>query len=99
MVAELNDYQLKLIKIAGEFVWHSHQHTDEVFVVLDGEMETLFRDGRVALRKGEMFVVQKGVEHKPVAAEECHVLLIEPRGVVNTGDCTEGTSAEQDIWI
>ena len=99
VVAELNDYQFKLVKIQGEFVWHAHEHTDEVFVVLEGEMEILFRDGRVALREGEMFVVAQGVEHKPVATEECHVLLIEPRGVINTGDAGGERTAPGDRWV
>lgn len=99
VIAELNDYQLKLAKIQGEFVWHAHADTDEVFVVLSGEMEILFRDGRVPLKTGEMFVVPKGVEHKPIAEAECQILLIEPRGVVNTGDVEDRLTAEGDVWI
>ena len=99
VVAELNDYQLKLVKIEGEFVWHSHTDTDEVFVVLAGEMDLHFRDGHVSLSVGEMFVVPQGVEHKPVAQHECHVLLIEPRGVVNTGDSGGPKTAKGDVWI
>ncbi len=97
--AELNDYQLKLVKIVGDFVWHSHAHTDELFWVLKGEMEIAFRDGSVTLREGELFVVPKGVEHKPSAAQECHILLIEPRGVVNTGEAAGALTAENDVWI
>ena len=99
VVATLNDYQLKLVKLQGEFVWHAHDHTDEVFIVLSGEMDILFRDGRVTLREGEMFVVPKGLEHKPVAADECHVLLVEPDDVVNTGDAGGPLTAEQDRWV
>ena len=86
VVAELNDYQFKVVKLQGEFVWHTHQNTDEAFLVIEGEMEIGFRDGGVTLRAGEMFVVPKGVEHCPKADEETHVLLIEPRATVNTGD-------------
>ena len=99
IVAEFNDYQVKVVKIEGEFVWHAHAHTDEVFIVLSGEMEILFRDGSVRLAPGEMFVVPKGVEHKPVAPSECEILLIEPRGVVNTGNSGGELTAEGDVWI
>jgi mannose-6-phosphate isomerase-like protein (cupin superfamily) len=99
VIAEMNEIQFKLVKLQGEFVWHSHVHTDEAFILLEGEMEIEFRDGRVNLSTGEMFVVPKGVEHKPVAAQECHVLLIEPRGVVNTGDAGGEMTADNDIWI
>ena len=99
IIAEMNDYQLKLVKLQGEFVWHAHAQTDEVFIVLSGAMEIRFRDGAVALAEGEMFVVPKGVEHKPVADQECHVLLVEPRGVVNTGQTGGAKTAEQDVWI
>ena len=86
VVAELNDYQFKLVKLEGEFVWHRHADTDEAFIVIDGRMAIELRDGDVELGPGEMYVVRKGVEHRPVAARECHVMLVEPRGVVNTGD-------------
>ena len=86
VVAELNDYQFKVVKLQGEFVWHTHQNTDEAFLVIDGEMEIGFRDGGVTLRAGEMFVVPKGVEHCPTSDEEVHLLLIEPTGTPNTGD-------------
>ena len=99
VIAEMNDYQLKLVKIEGEFVWHDHKDTDEVFIVVNGEMAIEFRDGRVDLAAGEMFVVPKGVEHKPVADSECHVLLVEPRGVVNTGESGGKLTAENDKWI
>jgi len=101
VVAEMNDYQFKLAKIEGEFVWHAHPETDEVFFVVDGEMSIEFRDGKVELSTGDLYVVPKGVEHKPVAEKECAILLVEPRGVVNTGDATdgEGLKAENDVWI
>ena len=85
VVALLNDYEIKVVKLRGEFVWHSHEHTDELFLVVDGELTNQLRDGDVVLRPGQLFVVPKGVEHCPTAAGEVHALLIEPVGVVNTG--------------
>jgi len=99
VVAEMNDYQFKLVKIQGEFVWHKHVETDEVFLVVDGAMAIEFRDGRVELAAGEMFVVPRGVEHKPVASAECQVMLIEPRGIVNTGDVGGERTAQNDVWV
>ena len=99
VVAQMNDYQLKLVKIQGEFVWHSHADTDEVFIVLDGRMRIELRDGGVDLGPGEMFVVPKGVEHKPSAPDECRILLVEPNGVVNTGDAGGAKTAPNDVWI
>lgn len=100
VVAEMNDYQFKIVKILGDFVWHDHQDTDETFVVLEGELRIDFRDGAVFLNDGEMYVVPKGVVHKPYAEHEVKVLLIEPRGVVNTGAETPGDrTAENDVWI
>ena len=99
VIAEMNDYQLKLVKLQGEFVWHDHKDTDEVFFVLEGEMEIGFRDRTVTLKAGELFVVPKGVEHITRAARECHALLIEPRGVVNTGEAGGALTAENDRWI
>ena len=99
IVAEMNDYQFKLVKIQGEFVWHAHAETDEVFIVIDGEMTLEFRDGGVPLSAGEMYVVPKGVEHRPIAARECCVMLVEPRGVVNTGDAGGAYTAPNDVWV
>jgi len=99
IIAEMNDIQFKLVKLQGEFVWHSHADTDEVFILLEGKLTIEFRDGRIDLSSGEMVVVPKGVEHKPLAAQECHVLLVEPRGVVNTGDAGGELTADNDIWI
>jgi len=99
VIAEMNDYQFKLAKIQGEFVWHSHADTDEVFIVLEGEMTLEFRDKSVPLAAGEMYVVSKGVEHRPVAARECCIMLVEPRGVVNTGSTGGAYTAENDVWI
>ncbi|MBL8098620.1 MAG: cupin domain-containing protein [Anaerolineales bacterium] len=99
IIAQLNDYQLKLAKVQGEFVWHDHPETDEVFLVVKGQLTILFRDGEVKLNEGEMFVVPKGVEHKPVAENECHIMLIEPAGTVNTGDAESNLTAPNDVWI
>ena len=99
VVARMNDYEFKLVKLEGEFVWHSHAGTDEVFIVVDGELTIHFRDGDVRLRAGEMFVVPKGVEHKPSAATECRVMLVEPAGTVNTGDAVSDRTAPQGVWV
>lgn len=99
VVAEMNDYQFKVVRIAGEFVWHSHAETDETFIVLDGQLRINFRDGHVLVNSGEMYVVPKGVEHKPHASEEVQMLLIEPRGVANTGDQGGERTAPNDVWI
>jgi mannose-6-phosphate isomerase-like protein (cupin superfamily) len=99
VVAEMNEIQFKLVKLQGEFVWHNHVDTDEVFIVLEGEMDIEFRKGPIHIASGEMFVVPKGIEHRPVAKGECHVLLVEPRGVVNTGDAGGELTAANDIWI
>ena len=99
VIAQMNDYQFKLVKIRGEFVWHSHEDTDEVFVVLDGEMTIELRDSSVHLKAGEMFVVPKGVEHKPSAQIECKVMLVEPYGVVNTGNAGGAYTAPNNVWI
>jgi mannose-6-phosphate isomerase-like protein (cupin superfamily) len=99
VVAEMNDYQFKLVKFQGEFVWHRHTNTDEVFIVLNGEMEIAFRDRAVVVGAGEMFVVPKGHEHITRAKSECQALLIEPRGVINTGDAGGVLTAKHDIWI
>jgi len=99
VVAELNEYQFKLVKLQGEFVWHRHEDTDEAFLVLHGELRIDFRDGMATLRAGEMTVVPRGVEHRPHADAECHILLIEPRGVVNTGDAGGARTAPNDVWV
>src|ERR671918_500491 len=99
IVAQMNDYHFKIVKVQGEFVWHDHLETDEVFIVLKGQLEIQFRDGKVLLYEGEMFVVPKGMEHKPVAENECHILLIEPAGTVNTGEVVDERTAPNDIWI
>ncbi|MBS7561580.1 MULTISPECIES: cupin domain-containing protein [Pseudomonas] len=99
VIAEMNDYQFKISKLQGEFVWHSHADTDETFIVLDGLLHIDFRDGQVSIASGEMFVVPKGVEHKPWAEQEVKLLLIEPKGVLNTGDQGGERTAQNDVWI
>lgn len=99
VIAEMNDYQFKLAKIHGEFVWHSHQETDETFIVLKGEMSIHLRDGEINLKEGEMYVVPKGIEHKPFSEDECHILLIEPQGVVNTEGVESELNYENNVWI
>jgi mannose-6-phosphate isomerase-like protein (cupin superfamily) len=99
VIAEMNDYQFKVVKIKGDFVWHDHKNTDETFIVLDGKLRIDFRDGHVTLSKGEMYVVPKGKEHKPFAEEEVKILLIEPRGVLNTGHEDGERTAKNDVWI
>jgi mannose-6-phosphate isomerase-like protein (cupin superfamily) len=100
VVAEMNDYQFKLVRIEGDFVWHLHADTDETFIVLEGTLRIDFRDGDVTLRAGEMFVVPKGKEHKPYAENEVKLLLIEPRGVANTGEQqVSQRTVQNDIWI
>ncbi len=112
VIAEMNDYQFKLVKVSGEFVWHEHPDTDEAFIVLDGELwidlegeagEAGEERPAVALSRGEMYVVPKGVSHRPRTAgedAECHLLLIEPTGVVNTGEVEDsGLHAPNDVWI
>ena len=99
VIAEMNDYQFKVVKLQGDFIWHDHQDTDETFIVLEGELRIDFRDGHVQLAAGEMFVVPKGLEHKPYANNEVKVLLIEPRGVLNTGHQGGERTADNDVWI
>ena len=98
IVGYLNDYKLVVVKVLGEFVWHSHPDTDDFFLVLSGRLTIQLRDRDVVLEPGQLFVVPRGVEHCPTAEEETHVLLIEPRGTVNTGDAGGPlTVAEREI--
>jgi len=96
VVARLNDYELKVVKLQGEFVWHSHEDTDELFLVIDGRLTIQLRDGDVALGPGEMYVVPRGVEHCPIAEGEVSAMLIEPIGVVNTGGAGGELTAAHD---
>ena len=99
VIAEMNDYQFRLAKGGREFVWHDHPDTDEVFIIIEGSLEIEFRDGKVTLNEGEMFVIPKGVEHKPFARKLCKVLLVEPKGVTNTGDAGGELTVVNDIWV
>ncbi|GHB60731.1 cupin [Psychrosphaera saromensis] len=99
VIAEMNDYQFKLAKVEGEFVWRNHPDTDEVFIVIEGSLNIEFREGVVTLNSGEMFVIPKGMEHKPLAVNECKIMLVEPKGVVNTGDSDSELTAPNDMWV
>ncbi len=99
IVAQMNDYYFKLVKVEGEFVWHSHPETDEVFLVIEGELRIDFRDGAVELKQGEMVVVPRGAEHRPCAQRECQILLIEPVETVNTGDAGGDRTVIDPEWI
>jgi mannose-6-phosphate isomerase-like protein (cupin superfamily) len=95
IVASFNDNDVMVVKVLGEFNWHSHADTDDFFLVLSGEVVIEMRDGDVTLNQGELYVVPKGVEHRPVARTEAHILLIEPKGLPNTGDAeTAATKVE-----
>ena len=99
VIAEMNDYHFKIAKIKGEFIWHDHKDSDETFIVIEGTMCIKLRDGIVELSKGEMFVVPKGVEHKPYAENECKILVIEPRGIINTGSAGGELTITRDVWV
>ena len=99
VVATLNDYEVKVVKVKGEFVWHSHADTDELFLVVDGSLTIRLPDGEVTLGPGQLFVVPRGVEHCPVAAEEASLVLIEPTGVVNTGEAGGDLTATHDTTL
>ncbi len=99
VIAEMNDYQFKIVKLEGDFIWHSHPETDETFFVIEGELRIDFRDQSVRIGPGELFVVPKGIEHKPFAEKEVKLMLIEPRGTTNTGDAGGERTAQSDVWI
>jgi mannose-6-phosphate isomerase-like protein (cupin superfamily) len=99
VIAEMNDYQFKVVKLQGDFIWHDHKDTDETFIVIEGDLRIDFRDGTAHVSCGEMFIVPKGVEHKPYAEHEVKLLLIEPRGVLNTGHEGGERTAASDVWI
>ena len=99
VVAEMNDYQFKLVRLEGDFVWHDHQDTDETFIVLEGTLVIDFQDGTVELEAGQMLVVPKGVPHRPRASTEAKVLIVEPKGVINTGDAESHMTAPLDDWL
>jgi mannose-6-phosphate isomerase-like protein (cupin superfamily) len=95
----MNDYHFNFLKFQAYFVWHRHDDTDETFIVINGEMRIYFHEGTVHLSAGEMFVVPKGVKHKPFAEKECKALLVEPAGTVNTGNAGGELTAEEGVWI
>jgi len=99
IIAQLNDYHLKIAKIEGEFIWHSHQETDEMFLVIDGELTIHLRDGLLHLEPGELCVIPKGVEHRPTAEKECQILMVEPAGTLNTGNAGGEMTIEETDWI
>jgi mannose-6-phosphate isomerase-like protein (cupin superfamily) len=99
VIAEMNDYQFKIVKIQGDFIWHDHPETDETFIVLEGTLRIDFRDGSVTIGPGEMYVVPRGIQHKPFAAAEVRLLLIEPRGILNTGHAGGARTAQNDVWV
>jgi len=97
LVDTIDDYEIKIVKLLGDFVWHQHADEDELFVVLNGSFRMDFRDRQVTLRAGEMIVVPRGAEHKPYAEAECEVLLLERQGVVNTGDASPSTYTRRSV--
>jgi len=99
VIAEMNDYQFKLVKVKGHFTWHEHRDTDEVFIVIDECLNIEFRDSLVTLGSGEMIVIPKGIEHKPSATSECKIMIVEPKGVINTGDSGTELTAKNDVWV
>lgn len=99
IIAQMNDYHFKLVRIQGDFVWHSHSDTDEVFIVLEGDMTIHFRDSEVRLSSGEMFVIPRGVEHKTSASRECKIMLVESAGTINTGEVRGDLTAQDGVWI
>jgi mannose-6-phosphate isomerase-like protein (cupin superfamily) len=99
IIAQMNNHHFKIVKFQGEFVWHSHDDTDEVFIVPDGEMSIAFRDGSVELKAGEMFFVPKSAEHRPFAKKECKAMLVEPAGTINTGGAGGEMTADDNVWI
>ncbi len=99
VIAEMNEYQFKLVKVKGEFVWHSHKDTDETFIIIKGTMKIDLCSTTIKLNQGEMVVVPKGIEHKPYAESECMVMIVEPKGVVNTGNAGGDMTANNDQWI
>ena len=98
-IAELNGQQVIIAKVKGNFVWHSHKEEDELFYVIKGKLHMEFRDRTIEIMPGEMIIVPKGVNHKPIAEDECLVMLVEPRGVVNTGEKVSDYTAPNDVWI
>ena len=100
VIGEMNDYQFKLAKVQGDFIWHHHLDTDETFFVIKGKLTIEFKNSKVDIEEGEIFIVPKGVEHKPMATKECHIMIIEPKGVTNTGNkMNSELKSDNDVWI
>ena len=99
VLAKMNDYEFKIAKIKGEFIWHNHTETDEVFIVIEGSMKILLRGKTIQLSKGDLYVVPKGTDHKPVAEKECKLMLVELKGTKNTGSETHKLTSEDNQWI
>ena len=99
VLAEMNDYEFKIARIKGEFIWHNHTETDEAFIVIEGSMKILLRGKTIQLSKGDLYVVPKGTDHKPVAEKECKLMLVELKGTKNTGSETHELTAEDNQWI
>lgn len=100
VIAEMNDYQFKLAKVKNEFVWHKHEDTDETFFIVNGQLTIeLKKMEKIILNKGDMVVIPKGIEHKPIADEECEIMLIEPKKTINTGNVKNEMTTKNDQWI
>ena len=99
IIAQMNDYHFKLVRVEGDFTWHDHKDTDEVFIIIEGSLRIDFVDGSQTLQEGELLVIPKGIKHKPYAENECKILLIEPAGTINTGDAGGEQTAANDVWI
>ena len=99
VLAEMNDYQFKIAKIKGDFIWHNHEHTDEVFIVIEGSMKIYLKDNTIHLSEGDLYVVPKGIDHKPFAERECKIMLVELRGTKNTGNQTNKLTFKDNQWI
>ena len=99
VLAEMNDYEFKIARIKGEFIWHKHTETDEVFIIIEGSMKILLKGETIQLFEGDLYVVPKGIDHKPVAEKECKVMLVELKGTKNTGSETHKLTAEDNQWI
>ena len=99
VIAKLNDYEFKLVKIKNDFIWHHHEETDEAFIVIEGSMSIEFETETITLHQGEMVVVPKGTKHRPFAEEEAKIMIVEPKNVRNTGDALDELTAPNDEWI
>jgi len=99
VIAQINDYHFKIAKIQGEFIWHSHSDTDEVFLVVAGSLTIHLRDKKLKLEQGELCVIPRGVDHKPAAEHECQILMVEPAGTLNTGDAGGDRTVDNVEWI